>query len=118
MTSSAIELKESGAARDTKPADVTQPGGLSKDEILRLVTERRNSVEGDAANFANSANSANSHEARVVAAPFIKPLKDFHQRGAEQSKQERKKHNAAMAVWSAKCAAVESRIKKKAPGAR
>jgi hypothetical protein len=48
---------------------------------------------------------------------FIKPLKEFHQRGAEQAKQERKKHNAAMAVWSAKCASVENRIKQKATGA-
>jgi hypothetical protein len=218
MTSNTIQVIENGSAPDNRPEDVTQPRGLSKAEIRRLVTERRNSVEGDAANFANS---ANSHEARVVAAPkapvsdevaasswpepqmfdevaesepypidslppvlrnavlevqeatqaplamvacsaiaatsaacqalidvrrdeqlkgpvslffvvlgesgerkstvdsfFIKPLKDFHQRGAEQSKQDRKKHNAAMAVWSAKCAAVENRIKQKATGAR
>lgn len=47
---------------------------------------------------------------------FIKPLKDFHQQGAEKSKQERKRHNAAMAVWSAKCDAVETMIKSKATG--
>jgi hypothetical protein len=216
MTSIAFEVKESVSARDTKSANLTQPGGLSKNEILRLVTERRNSVEGDAANFANS---ANSHTPRLVAAPtapesddvvepswpepelfneeaesepypigslppilrnsvlevheatqaplamvacsaicatsaacqalidvrrdeqlkgpvslffvvlgesgerkstvdsfFIKPLKDFHQRVAEESKPERKKHNSAMAVWSAKCAAVETLIKAKATG--
>lgn len=216
MTSGAIEVIGSGRVRDTQPADVTQPGGLSKDEIRRLVRDRKNSVDVDAANFANS---ANSHEAKIVAAPkapvsdevassswpelqmfneevesepypidslppvmlhavlevheatqaplamvacsaicatsaacqalidvrrdeqlkgpvslffvvlgesgerkstvdsfFSKPLKDFHQRGAEKSKQERKKHNAAMAVWSAKCTAVENRIKGIAAG--
>lgn len=216
MTSSATEVIGSGRARDTQPADVTQPGGLSKDEIRRLVTDRKNSVDVDAANFANS---ANSHNARLVAVPtlpvseevdearwpepelfneeaeseqypigslppifrnavleveeatqapmamvacsaicataaacqalidvrrdeqlkgpvslffvvlgesgerkstvdsfFIKPLKDFHQRVAEESKPVRKKHNSAMAVWSAKCAAVETLIKAKATG--
>jgi hypothetical protein len=217
MTSNTIQVTENDSAPEDGPDDGTQPAGFTADQLRRLVTNRKNSVEVDAANFANS---ANSHEARIVAAPkapvsdevpasswpelqmfnevaesepypidslppvlrnavlevheatqaplamvacsaicatsaacqalidvrrdeqlkgpvslffvvlgesgerkstvdsfFIKPLKAFHQRGAEQSKQDLKKHNAAKAAWSAKCLAVEARIKSKATGA-
>lgn len=57
MTSNSIDSIESPSATTAKANEANQSGRMSRDEIQRLIEERRNSVDGDAAISANSANS-------------------------------------------------------------